>query len=540
MPRAALYARFSTDLQNEKSTEDQIELCRIYCARERLTPVVVFEDKARSGASIFGRDGLIDLMAQAKAKAFDVVVVEALDRLSRDMEDLAGIHKRLSFAGIELRAVHDGKADTVMVGLRGLVGQLFREDGAKKVRRGMAGVIRDGRHAGGRAYGYRPVPGSRGELAIVEHEASIVRRIFSDYVGGRTPREIAGALNHEGIDPPRGEKWNASTINGNAARGSGIIFNELYAGQIVWNKVRMIKDPDTGRRLSRANMEDDRARADAPQLRIVNDDVWTAAQAIKAERRHLSAPMARRPRHLLSGFLRCGTCGSGMSMHDRDTSGRIRIRCSTVRESGACTNTSRLRLERVETAVLDGLRTHMADPALIKAYVTTYNTERQARASEAVRNRSKIEARLAEAQRELDRAIQNLIKGRLSEDEADKVLPELRQERDAFKATLQACEDAPKLIALHPAAMAQYVATIDALGKTLADHAHATDDRGDLVAHFRALIQTVVIYVTPGSKEVRIELKGKLAAIIGGEPFPEKVGGSLVAEEGLEPPTRGL
>jgi hypothetical protein len=82
------------------------------------------------------------LMDGARTRAFDVVVVEARDRLSRDMEDLAGIHKRLSFLGIEIDAVHDGTADSILVGIRGLVGQTLCEDGAKKVRRGMAGVVR--------------------------------------------------------------------------------------------------------------------------------------------------------------------------------------------------------------------------------------------------------------------------------------------------------------------------------------------------------------------------------------------------------------
>jgi hypothetical protein len=50
---------------------------------------------------------------------------------------------------------------------------------------------------------------------------------------------------------PGGTRWNASTINGNAQPGIGIIFNDLYAGRIVWNKVRMVKNPDTGKRLSR-------------------------------------------------------------------------------------------------------------------------------------------------------------------------------------------------------------------------------------------------------------------------------------------------
>lgn len=108
--RAAIYARFSTDLQNERSVEDQVTLCRKHAEQHDLTVVATYEDKARSGASIFGRDGLLRLMDAARDGAFDVVVIEALDRLSRDMEDLAGIHKRLSFLNIEIRAVHDGVA----------------------------------------------------------------------------------------------------------------------------------------------------------------------------------------------------------------------------------------------------------------------------------------------------------------------------------------------------------------------------------------------------------------------------------------------
>jgi|SRR5215470_9186709 len=133
MTRAVIYARFSTDLQNEKSTEDQIALCRAHAARRGLQVIQTFEDKARSGASVLGRDGLMRLMDAARTRSFDVVLVEALDRLSRDMEDLAGIHKRLSFFGIEIDAVHDGTADSILVGIRGLIGQMQREDGAKKV-----------------------------------------------------------------------------------------------------------------------------------------------------------------------------------------------------------------------------------------------------------------------------------------------------------------------------------------------------------------------------------------------------------------------
>lgn len=83
--KAVIYARFSTDLQNERSIEDQITLCRDYASREGMNVVEVYEDRARSGGSIMGRGGLLHLLDHARERSFDVVVVEALDRLSRDM-----------------------------------------------------------------------------------------------------------------------------------------------------------------------------------------------------------------------------------------------------------------------------------------------------------------------------------------------------------------------------------------------------------------------------------------------------------------------
>jgi site-specific DNA recombinase len=220
--RSVIYARFSTDLQNERSIDDQIALCRDYARREGLEVISTYEDRARSGGSILGRDGLLKLIDDAKAGQFEIVIVEALDRLSRDMEDLAGLHKRLTFLDIQIRAVFEGQVNTILVGLRGLIGQLYREDNAHKVRRGLAGRVGQGLNAGGKAYGYTLAAGEKGKRVIVEAEARIVRRIFEEYVEGRTPREITHDLNNEKVSPPRGRSWNASTINGNLQRGTGI------------------------------------------------------------------------------------------------------------------------------------------------------------------------------------------------------------------------------------------------------------------------------------------------------------------------------
>jgi site-specific DNA recombinase len=362
MKRAAIYARFSTDLQNERSIEDQVTLCRSYAEREGLHIVEAFDDRARSGGSIMGREGLLRLMDNARAHSFDVVIVEALDRLSRDMEDLAGIHKRLSFLGIEIRAVHEGAVNTVLVGLRGLVGQLYREDNAHKVRRGQSGRVGRGFHAGGLTYGYAAVPGDPGKRTIIEAEAQIVRRIFQEYVDGRTPRDIAHGLNRERIPPPRGRVWNASTINGNMQRGTGLLQNELYAGRLVWNKVRMTKDPDTGKRVSRPNPKSQWQAADVRNLSIIPRELFEAAQTRKQARSTKHPSRQRRPRHMLSGLLRCGACGAGMSTNGRDKSGRQRIRCSAATESGTCPNPKTFYRKTVEQAVLMGSPRKCATP----------------------------------------------------------------------------------------------------------------------------------------------------------------------------------
>lgn len=111
---------------------------------------------------------------------------------------------------------------------------------------------------------------SRGERTINEAEANIVRRIFMDYPEGKSSRAIAITLNSEGAPGPQGSEWGPSTIHGNPKRGTGILDNELYIGKLVWNRLRYIKDPDRGKRVSRPNSESEWVIQDVPDLRIVD------------------------------------------------------------------------------------------------------------------------------------------------------------------------------------------------------------------------------------------------------------------------------
>lgn len=485
--RAALYARFSTDLQSDKSVDDQLDLCAAFARAQGWTIAEQHHDRARTGTTTHGRDGLSRLLDGARAGRFDTIVVEALDRLSRDQEDLAGLHKRLTFLGVQIVAVHDGVADQVQVGIRGLVSALFITDLKHKIRRGMGGVVADGRVAGGKAYGYRPVPGRPGEPEIDEAEAAVVRRIFTEYAAGVSPREIAAGLNADCVPPPRkGGTWNASTINGNAARGSGILHNRLYVGEIVWNRLRMVRDPDTGKRISRENPPEEWRRADAPHLRIVDQETWDAAQSRKVGGVHSRPKRPRSGKRLLSGILRCAHCGGGMSAHD--TRGGVRrIRCSAHRESGGCTNSRVYRLDLIERAVVDALVERLGQPDAARAWLAAV----QADQLDDGRRRAKAEKALAEARAKVDRLQVMLIEGRIDTGFFDAHIGPARADVAARAAAVEAMPRG-NVVALHPAALSKMAEVLAIVAEHLPD-VDPQEDR-DVIEAVRSVIRRVTVH----------------------------------------------
>ena len=139
MPVAVVYARYSSDLQRAASIEDQIRICRERIEREGWDYQHAYTDRAQSGASAL-RPAYQKLLEDARHGQFEVVVAEALDRLSRDQEDVAGLLKRLRFAGVRLFTLAEGEIDELHVGLKGTMNALFLKDLAQKVRRGIEGL----------------------------------------------------------------------------------------------------------------------------------------------------------------------------------------------------------------------------------------------------------------------------------------------------------------------------------------------------------------------------------------------------------------
>ncbi|MBV8418518.1 MAG: recombinase family protein [Hyphomicrobiales bacterium] len=542
--RAVIYARYSSDAQDERSIADQVALCREYAKRQGHSVVAVYEDASVSGASMHGRPGIQLLLGDAGKRAFDIVLTESMSRIGRDQEDRAGIRKRLGFYSVTIATPADGVVTPLVDGIRAVIDSQQLEDLKHHTRRGMRGRVREGRSAGGRTYGYTVLPPEsdghgrfkRGGRVVNEVEAQIVRRIFSQYVAGATPREIAKRLNLDGVKPPRGRNWNASTINGNARRRNGMLLNQLYAGRLVWNKVSMPKDPNTGKRVIRPNPEEAWVIKEVPELAIVPADLFEAAQRRKSERSIGHPFEQRRPKHMLSGLLRCATCGGGLASFGSDRGGRRRVRCSTHTESGTCMSNKTFYVDMIERAVLSGLQTELRTPAVLSEFVKIYHEERAHLAATNAEQQTRLSRRVEQ----ISRKIQHLVNA-IAQDHGDPAvlgarMKELVQERTQRETEIALLPAANKVIALHPDVLARYERQVEQLQASLA--AGALNGDNDGVAALRELIESVAVQRVPGG--IVVTITGRLNAILGEEHFPNDVCGKMVAGAGIEPATYGL
>ena len=166
MIHAAIYARYSSDLQSHQSIEDQLRLCRERAQSMQVPIAQEYTDAAISGSHLLNRPGIRALLQDARDGLFGILIAEALDRISRSQSDTALIFERLSHLGVKIVTLSEGEVSELHVGLKGTMNALFLKDLAAKVRRGQRGRVEAGRIAGGAAYGYKIVKeiGPDGEL----------------------------------------------------------------------------------------------------------------------------------------------------------------------------------------------------------------------------------------------------------------------------------------------------------------------------------------------------------------------------------------
>ncbi|MFO0680495.1 MAG: recombinase family protein [Sandaracinus sp.] len=381
--RWAIYARKSTEEQLA-STEVQIREARAAIANRGgvVDDAHVYVDDAKSRAEFKNRPALWRMMAAAGEQRFDAVMVRDETRLGGDMhrtgllmQDLVETGARLYFysTGEEVRL--DSPTQKLIATIRNFGSEVEREKISSRVYEHLRGKAASAYNAGGAVYGYsnRPVmiagPDGkptklRTEYAVDEVEAAVVRRVFELYAGGLGLRGIARTLNGDRVASPKAGRrgtgsWSPSTIR-------SIVVNPRYRGFVPWNRTQKTYRGGTKVRVKRDPV--DWMLVAAPELRIVSDELWAAANARRPGRALATGGkrVGRPPMFLLSGILRCGECGGSIQVVGTKASHETvrAYACSYHRNRGpeACSNARRRPMADVDAAVTqflaDELRHH--------------------------------------------------------------------------------------------------------------------------------------------------------------------------------------
>lgn len=452
--RAVLYARYSSDVQKATSIDGQLLLCRKIAARNDLDVIGAFVDAAKSGLTENARDGYQQLLNGVRNHDFDVVIVEHFDRLSRDPATIQRLKQVFEFNGVELMDQKGVYATATDISIASLYNTIYKPQLADKVRRGHDNAVASGRIPGSYAYGYRPRPGAPGERVIDENEAKIVVRIFTEYVSGRSTRDIAADLTRQGLPSPGATRhknkagrttWNHQCITG-GRHGRGIIGNELYIGEIHWNVRSTILNPETQKKQKRRNPEDRHIIVKKPELRIVPQVLWDRAQKVRSGRAiHMFGPTGkprRRPviprnnEHPLAGVLRCGVCNGNMRIAQSSRNGAPRAACANAHQRGTCEHTRSFDMDVLLEDVSSKMELRLLSPKAIEEAMRAWKEERK---NDRKKNseHANLERRLRTLTTEIERLSYAIANSRRKPDELLKRIDECDVERETVKERLR-------------------------------------------------------------------------------------------------------
>ncbi len=378
---AASYARYSSELQDASSIEQQQRKCREEATRNGhdLRTEFEFADHAVSGTRV-DREGFQALLAAARERRFGVLYFESLSRLAREfiismpvLKELVYVHKVRVISTSE--GIDSDRAGwEFMAIVRSWMHGEFLTALRAAVLRGQEGAVLEDYSVGDwcMGYGSEPIPGSqasrrgrnpkpRMRVVIREEHADWVRRIFHWFVVERRSLTwIARQLTQSGA--PKDHR--STTTQWRHSYVVRLLRNRKYIGIWPWGLKTNVRNPLTGQvhQEDRPPQEAAKYERERPNLRLVDDEIFFQAQGILDENEAKLAAVRQpegplrgstkdlaNPRHLLQGVIRCGVCRSGFKVCGADGG---YLECGGYR-TGGCRVRTRLRRDLAERLILD-------------------------------------------------------------------------------------------------------------------------------------------------------------------------------------------
>lgn len=338
------YYRYSSHAQRDESIEQQQKEAYKYCASKGYKIIREFEDRAVSG-TIYEREGLQQMLIEAKRERPHALIVWKTDRLSRDRFDSVRIKDELNKYGVKVEYIaepmpEDDATRLIIESLNEALAQHFIEQHIKNVTRGMRQNAEKCLYNGHKILGYKGV--SQHPYIVDEVTSQIVVKIFNDYAQGKTMRGIANELNDAGITTAQGGEFTEKTI-------WRILHNRSYIGEYKFGDI-IIADG---------------------MPRLISDELYNTVQNMMQENKHNGRGEAKKVNKLrgidfwLTGYLYCGICGKGM--HGTSGTGKggdLHYYYTCVGKRNKKCDKKSVRKELVEKIVIQILRECLNDTAI--------------------------------------------------------------------------------------------------------------------------------------------------------------------------------
>src|ERR1041384_6843747 len=412
--KVAIYARVSTEEQKEGQTIDsQIAELNRFAAEKSWTVVDVYKDEGWSG-SLLARPGLDRLRDDATRGRFSALLINDVDRLSRDVSHLGIIKRDFERCGVQLvfRKLPAEQSPTynLMVNILGSFAEFERELIADRMRRGRRHKVEFRQQfIGARpAYGYRYVrknhtTGKEGYLEVAPEEALVVRQMY-EWVDqeGLSARKVVERLNTIGAIPQkRGECWRLSSV-------LRILRNEMYAGVWYYNKhescepLKPIKRDANKHSLKSSSRL--RPQTDwlpiilSASLRIIERDQWQRVQSQLTRNRTFS-PRNTKHSYLLRGLVRCGACRA--SVIGDPNHGRFYYRCYA-----RCKRLPTIREEYLNDAVWRAVEEAMLNPSVLMKHIKSLQHTKALAAQKLSTEAQEVEQALTQVRNEEERLLE--------------------------------------------------------------------------------------------------------------------------------------
>ncbi len=423
-PLAAIYARVSLEEQaSNYSLPSQVRDCKKLAAEKGFATSdnTTFIDRGGLGGEL-DRVALTRLRDAAHMGIIAAIIVNDPDRLSRKLAHLLLLTEEFEKQNIPLHFVHGGVDATpegkMFMSMRGAFSEFEKLKLAERVSRGRKEKAQQGlRVAGKPPYGYRyegKQQGKRGELVAIEAQAATVRRMFTMAADGKTPLEIARALDEDGVPTVTGTRWDKAVV-------AGILNNRVYVGEGSYNrresvepKTRRKPAPQGQNKKTSQRFRDPASWIPVKVTSIVDLRLFEAAQ----QRRKRAAALATgRPTraYLAKGLMRCGLCGRACYHYP-----------NRGRAFALCGNKNRLTNERgcpgvqawvedIERILLTEIELMLMDPERWAERATS-DLKRRAQAQRgAATEQRKLEAEIEKLRKREQRAAESLLDTELAD-----------------------------------------------------------------------------------------------------------------------------